>query len=363
MMMENLDLSTETTDRTENFSFKQYRDSIDPLSSQLAKEALRSSTIEQLLSQNDDLMARLKVSLRKLSTLEQELKVAREESYQIKQEQQSREDRILVLKEKDNYWKMRLESFEKQNFLLSEKLKAIKNAYEQSSKVNQRHQKYQLRIRQQVKPYIESLKKYSISLETQIDELKQKENQNLTELQELKIQILELSKNYQTQLEQNQQFYESSSKSFEENLERLQTENETLKTEQNEVHRKLEQYAFTLEKNSILENELIETKRILQQKEKHFENALLEKTDQLSKISGHSAQLEVQIEDRNQKILADYSRIQELERNQMELRHQMDSLRYMFNSKSNECDQLKESLQALERINIELSKKLSTSSS
>ncbi len=82
--------------------------------SHLPKEILKSSTVENLISQNEDLMARLKVSLRRLSLLENENQRLIDDANKARIAQSSVADQVLVFKEKDSLWRQKVDQLERE---------------------------------------------------------------------------------------------------------------------------------------------------------------------------------------------------------------------------------------------------------
>ncbi len=67
--------------------------------SQVPEQILRSNVMESLISQNDDLMARLNVSLRRISLLEEKCTDAKNETAQFREQYDNLRDQVLILKE------------------------------------------------------------------------------------------------------------------------------------------------------------------------------------------------------------------------------------------------------------------------
>ena len=137
----------------------------------LPKEVLKSSSVESLISQNEDLATRLKVALRRLALLENENQKLGEEAQRARLSQTAVADQVLIFKEKDNLWKQKLQQAEKQKEIQTEKVLALQTKVEKLSAECDRYHKYHDRIKTQVKPYIHQLKEYSRSLEEKNQQL------------------------------------------------------------------------------------------------------------------------------------------------------------------------------------------------
>ncbi|WP_374030319.1 hypothetical protein [Bdellovibrio bacteriovorus] len=169
--------------------------------SHLPKEILKSSTVENLISQNEDLMARLKVTLRRLSLLETENQKFSEEANKARLSQSSVTDQILVWKEKDNLWRQKVDQLEREKEIQAEKLRALTEKTQNMATELARHEKYHERIKTQVKPYISELKEYSRTQDLRLQELEQSASHKEAQLRDLRHQIIEVTKNSRYQVE------------------------------------------------------------------------------------------------------------------------------------------------------------------
>lgn len=327
--------------------------------SSFQKEFLRSATIENLISQNDDLMARLKVTLRHLSQLELENKRLIEEAQSFHSLSSTYNDQILVLKEKDGFWKQRLENYEKENKVYKEKFEAVKNAYGEAHRLNSRYKKYHDKIRTQIKPYLENLKQYAKDLEVKLSDFQLELSKKEAEMQDLRFQIIELSKNYKYQSELQQKNYEETINSYELSMTDLKRRCDFLQPLADELEMKNKKLHFYQEQAVGLENELIEYRRLKEQTIENLELELKKKSDKVEMLIGENKKLEMEAVDMKSKIMDDYQKVQTLEKEHFDLKHQMESLRYMWTKKNEENEKLKESLSSLEKLNIDLSNKIS----
>ncbi|MFN7904701.1 MAG: hypothetical protein ACK5P5_05910, partial [Pseudobdellovibrionaceae bacterium] len=129
------------------------------------------SSVENLISQNEDLSARLRVTLRRLSLLEMENKKFSEDLQQLKVLNQSITDKYLVYQEKDQLWKDRLDQLESEKNKYIDQYQAWQvqsRAYKQEL---EKFEKYQQKIKDKVRPYIESLKEENTHLRSRNEQL------------------------------------------------------------------------------------------------------------------------------------------------------------------------------------------------
>lgn len=326
--------------------------------SQIPREILKSSTIENLISQNEDLMARLKVSIRRLALLESENQKLSEEAQRARLSQSAVADQILILKEKDGIWKQKLDQTEQEKEVHSERANAFQQRLQKLTAEVERHQKYHERIRTQVKPYIHQLKEYSRNLEAKTETQSKECSKLEAQISDLRYQIAEVTKNSRLQVEIREkqahemvQFYEQ----------QLHNQTEELKSLQGS-HQELEIRALrlnkALEKQDELENQVVELLRSKEELKTRLEKEVVRLQDKTADLHRQNSRLEIEHTDLRDLALTHEERIKSLEKDKTGLTEQLDSLRYMWNAKTDENEKLKAAVQSLERLNVELSQSL-----
>lgn len=326
--------------------------------SHLPKEILKSSTVENLISQNEDLMARLKVALRRLSILEMDNQKLSEESNKARLSQSSVADQILIWKEKDAIWKQKVDQLEKEKDIQAEKARALSEKVKTMSAELTRHVKYHDRIKTQVKPYISELKEYSRTQELKVQQLESASEAREALLRDLRHQIIEVSKNSRYQIEASEkkaqemvQFYESQIETLTKQLTQLQQVQEDLELKSLKLH-------TALERQDTLENEIVTLRRSKDDMKTRLEKDLSKQGERLAELTRQNQKLGVEHADLQIRVVEDEERIQKLERDNFQLQEQLESLRYMWSAKNEEHEKLKVAAAALERLNLELSQKL-----
>jgi chromosome segregation ATPase len=327
--------------------------------SHLPADLLKTTTIENLISQNEDLMARLKVSLRRLSILEIENKNMNEEMNRVRLTHSSFTDQLLILKEKDSIWKSKVDQAEKDREIQTERATAMENRLRGALSELARHIKYHDRIKTQVKPYISQLKEYSKTQELKVKELEGSQAQREAQLRDLRNQMLEVAKNSRYQVESSERKSIEMVGFYEEQLESLKRENAALKQSQNELEIKTVKLSAALERQDALENEVITLRRTKEEMKERLERELENQKNRMQDIIRQNQKLGVEHADLQVRVIEDAEQLQKLEKENFQLREQLESLRYMWNAKNEENEKMKLAAGALERLNIELSQKLS----
>jgi len=326
--------------------------------SHLPKDILKSSTIENLISQNEDLMTRLKVALRRLALMENENQKLSDEAQKARLSQSAVTDQILIFKEKDNLWKQKLDQAEKEKEVQFEKATALQKRVEKFSAESERYRKYHERIKNQVKPYINELKEYSKSLEDKTKQLSQENSKLDAQLSDLRYQILEISKNSRVQIEIRERQTQEMIQFYEQQVQNQAEEVKTL----NELNKELEIKALrlnkALEKQDELENQVVELMRSKEELKNRLEQEVLRLQDKSSELHRNNKRLEIEHADLQELALSNEAQIKTLSKEKQDLTEQLDSLRYMWNAKVEETEKLKSAIQSLERLNVDLSQKI-----
>ncbi|MFM6929573.1 MAG: hypothetical protein ACKOX6_13980 [Bdellovibrio sp.] len=326
--------------------------------SHLPKEILKSSTVENLISQNEDLMARLKVSLRRLSLLENENQRLSEETNKARLAQSSITDQILVWREKDNMWKHKVDQLERAKEVQGEKLRALTEKAQAMNSELIRHQKYHDRIKTQVKPYITQLKEYSRTQDSRIHEIENSLNHKEALLRDLRHQIIEVTKNSRFQVEASEKKAQEMVQFYEDQIQSMSKELKVLHQAQEDLEVKTLKLHTALERQDSLENELVVLRRSKEELRDRLEQEISKQQERMSELSRQNQKLGVEHADLQIRVVEDQECIQKLEKENRQYFEQLESLRFMWNSKNEENEKLKAAASALERLNLELSQKL-----
>jgi chromosome segregation ATPase len=324
----------------------------------LPKEILKSSTVENLISQNDDLMTRLKVALRRLATLENENHKLADGAQKARLSQSAVADQMMIFKEKDALWKQKLTQAEKEKDVHVEKTRALQVKVEKLANEVDRYHKYHERIKTQVKPYIQQLKDYSRSLEEKNAQLTQTQSRMEAQLSDLRYQVVEVTKNSKLQIELREknahemvQYYEQQIQAQNQELRKMEDVNKDLSIRAVRLNK-------ALEKQDELENQLVEMMRSKEELKARLEKEIVRLQDRASELHRNNTRLEVEHADLRDLAMSNEITIKNLQKETTDLTQQLDSLRYMWNAKVEETEKTRAALQSLERLNVDLSQKV-----
>lgn len=320
----------------------------------IPRDLRKSGTVEALISQNEDLMARLKVNIRRMTSLEDENRALQQDLKDLNLSYSSVSDQMLVWREKERIWKDRHKQLENEVRVFQERFPE----YQRLEAQVERLKRYQERVKSTIKPYLAQLKEYAQSLHKQVQAL----NQELTVKE---AQTSNLDRQLQNQKEEKEQlarFYELNQNSLIEGFEKekaaLNKEVQTLLESNQALEAKTQSLDRSLERQDELENLVVSLRR-------NKEDFQKEVQAELEHLRNSSRELKAKITE-NQLTIGDLQAEREQLKAQTqaaisareEMDEQMTSLRYMWTAKSEENEKLKISIASLEKLNLELSSKL-----
>jgi chromosome segregation ATPase len=321
---------------------------------EIPRDVRKSGTVEALISQNEDLMARLKVNLRRMTALEDETRSQQENLTELKRSYAALSDQMLVWKEKEKIWKDRNENLEKE-------LKVFQDRFPEYQKMEtqlDRLKRYQERVKTTIKPYLQQLKDYAQSLHVQIQSMNKELNLRDAMISSLEHRIEDLK----TEKAQQIQFYEMNQNqlvdSFEKEKSQLQGEIQSLLESNQALELRTQNLDRSLERQDELENLVISLRR-------NKESLQAEIQNEMDTLKIHNRELKQKLVENglsNEDLLQERDSLKKelssLAARCDEMEEQMTSLRYMWTTKSEENEKLKVSMTSLEKLNLELSSKL-----
>ncbi len=333
--------------------------------SSFQKNPNATTSFQTLMAQNEDLVAQLRVTLSRLSALEQ-LNQQLQENFDSARTQSSAVfDQLLIWKEKSKIWKEKEQNIERlhqtdtRNFtieidLLRQKVMQLERCQDDLA----RYQKYHEKVKTSVKPYIQKLKDYAKSLFEQTQSL----NSQIIE-KDLKINVIES----QLQLAQDQStkreeiflaqkneliaMFEEERRALKRDVLQLQNSNEVLIEKTRSLDR-------SLERQDELENLIVALRRNKEESIESRQNEIVDLKAQNSKMNQKIVSLEMTSEDLTKELSNKQTQLQNTENALRDHEEQLSSLRYMWSQKSQENEKLRLSQAGLEKINLELSQKL-----
>ena len=314
----------------------------------------RSQTISTLMTQNEELVARLNVTLRSMNLIEIENESLKQQSIDLQTRFKAFSDQIMIWKEKEKFWKSK-------NFNLEAQLSDIKRRFpefeQMENKIN-RLQKYHEKVKTQVKPFITNLKAYSESLAREVRSLNTDLETREAELYKLKIELQDSYKESQDILESEKSKHLELLTHFENDREAMQKTLSELEEKISHLEFKLQDYEITKVREDDLENLTISLTREKHEASIQYEEKIVSLEEEIVRLTEFKNDILNQIEavaSESEKIESENS---DLKSTVLEQKESLDSTRMLLKGKCDEVEKLQEIIKTHEKINSELQKKL-----
>lgn len=336
------------------------------------KSELKSGVIDSLMTQNEDLTAKYRVLLRRLSTLEEENLRYHTENKEYKNQLDSVSDHISVFKEKESKWRERCLAAEealdynqaiirKKEIEFAQMRSQDRLERENLKKHTERldHQRlnlirYRARIKLYVRPLLQRFKKaLNEALISQENSIRTIDNQ--------KLQIHKITEHHKTLLTQYRDDVKKLEEAklhiilqFEKQQSDLKQEINSLKETNYELQIRSDRLDKSIERQDYLENRVIELERTLQDLKNQYLHEKESLQGQLVSWRSQAQSLEVQnqtLNERTQEISNSLHVVQNLSERQQE---QLETIRLLWSESSQEVQRLRQINQSLEQLNSDL---------
>lgn len=337
--------------------------------SHLPGEILRSSTVETLIHQNEDLLSRLSISLRRNSALEETISQLEKKNRIFAHKYSNIQDQLFVYKKKDELIEGKYTKYEEKISLLKKDLKLFETQYTELYSTSQghisdlksrlaqlsrrlgRHSRFKKRA---VKIYKELKNNF---IETQLENKRLlAEIATLTEsFNAMKMNMAAAVERIQTQDKEHQKNISDLSASYESQIESQQKSLTNQTSEIQLLQSDLDKAQIVYEKNVELENQVLQLERKLSQQKQEFqtntdnlnqelqENRILAKQKTLE-----VATLESELEDfqvNNTRITNERDRLLD----------QVESLQSLWRNNNEQLESLKAKYNSLQKLNQQIS--------
>jgi chromosome segregation ATPase len=348
-----------TNDTSLNSAFDRQASSLTPNRNQKSGNSLSLETLLSIQDQNNE---KLKVTLRRLSIYENEIQELKKKIEDHNHEKSVLSDQIYVLREKDKASRLSIDELAELTEVLEVKNTALTEKTQTQFLEIQRLQRYQEKIKTQVKPYFAQLKDYSKSLETQhkrvVEQLEQKE----LALRELRGQMNELIKNYQAQIDSDNMKISKITESYESEIHQLKNELADTQNKLDFTEKQRDENQEYYNRFLDLENQKIELQRVIENKQATL--SVMAEEYKAKELELKKFNYKHESENKDLKITLNLlsKENQDLAQKNLDIEQQLESMKFLWNQKNKETDKLKAALESLENINLELSKQLNSKS-
>ncbi len=333
---------------------------------------LRSGAVESLIQQNEDLMARLGVAIRRSSLLEERVNEVEQSLKSFKHRYEVLQDQVLVLREKDQILSARAKKAQDESTEAKQQLSTLETRYGQLYATN-KERVHQLMenldaLARRVSRHIHHRRRlYRVALEqrheikdlrARLQDLEHKLTAERTHNHDLQTKLGEAAQHIQDQskeAESNQrqlvQSYEAQLKGLRESLHQSQTQ---LSLSEDKVAEMTSVY----ETNISLENSIVTLKRSLADVESRYQTEVSQLQQQLSERRQEAKAKTLEVE-RLKSERDEARQMAQLERQEKgHLAEQVESLQCLWDENQKEILSQREKIEALQKLNQQLSSHL-----
>ncbi len=301
--------------------------------SEIAPNAIKSSTIETLINQNEDLMARLTVILRKNNELEDKVGELETENKAIRARFETIKDQFMVLQEKDRMSVGRALQLTDENKTLKTQVEKLERLYADvfiQAQTFQRRLTLLERHRARARQAAKGLQKKAKHLLRAEQELSSTREELQTLRQVWQAQHMQVINNYEAKL--------ADVKSEIDTLRGRASDRDTL-----------------LEEKLKLENTLVFTQRQNATRMQEYQETIDSLQSEGSSVRQELKKLIVEHESQSQEVTKLRSENQIVRREQDSLVEQVESLQALWNHKQKEFEQAEEKNRSLQKLNQNIS--------
>ena len=327
-------------------------------SSPPAPKAPYSGAMESLISHNEDLMSRLKVVLRRVSALEEQLnqseKIEKKRSFHYK----NLKDQVLVLKEKEKRLRNRKEISESHFHSLNEKVRMLEVEYARLYTSSQKKKITFMNTINDLSRQVMRLKKGRSKLSTVAHVLRKSFQNSQDEVSNLKERIniiqtkLTDSTNYIQ--EQAQKFKESQTR----NEDEQQRELNALNKELTEAKKRANQFNEAYDENVRIQNQLIFLRRKRDDSRNEFNIEISKAQKSLAHYRSQAKSQALTIKNYSSEVEETNNLIAELKEERDNLKDQFESVQCLWKDNQENLEKQFQKNEALQKLNQQISTQL-----
>lgn len=329
-----------------------------PNLSQLPAHILHSGTVETLIGQNEDLMVRLKVNIRRNGVLEQRILQQEQILEEIQQINASLVAQVQVLQEKERILRDRSSGFDvrademrDQIQFLTAQLEAAEERRDELHAGLAFENAFRRRVRKWVRPYINELRGQTEFLDQQLNSREAALSDLRARFQETIVQLQGLHRKHTEEKTQLVEQYEARQKALEAELAKAQTELKFLREKATRMDETLASKSATENQNVYLERKIKELEFSLGGELKTFQEQAASFRKEAKALAVELAttcqELNIMKKERDE-TRSEYSRLQD----------QFESLQSVWTESQKKLEASRLQQDALNKLNQELSRQL-----
>ncbi|MCB0364873.1 MAG: hypothetical protein H6624_05000 [Bdellovibrionaceae bacterium] len=344
--------------------------------SALPEHIQRSAAVESLLQQNEDLMARLAVAIRRSSLIEEKLGKYEAAVQQLKDRNEVLADQLLVFREKDRVQGLSRSQYEKQIREYKEKVALLEVQYAEyfatskerqrrlSSSVDQlsrrlgRYLRYRSQMQRATKKMRRELREQVQGLTTENEVLLQRLQQEEDRLFTLREKLSETVDHIQRQAQESEANQRQLVESYEAQFGQLK---EQLKENQDRVldlEGQLKDYEALYEEKISLENKLVAANRAVETTENGFNEEVRRLQVELADFRREAKEKSLEVARLTDQNLQEIAELEDLRLAKSRLEDQVESLQCLWRDANNQLEIQSEKNRSLQKLNQQLSTSL-----
>lgn len=326
--------------------------------SKVPQAVIKSSVVDALMSQNDDLMSRLGVALRRVALLEEKLSDAKTESEQFKAQTENLKDQILVLREKSRTLFERKERNASEFENLKEQIQLLEIRYSelytqsqtkeaqlvQEHALESRELKRLRRYRQRVARAAQSLKKSAY----QKWEAEMRLSQSEKTIDSLRVSLNESAQYIQSLTQEHKTTVQTLVSQYESQVKELTAMNSNLGEKAGRVDALSEQQIR-------LENQVVLLERREQEEKIRTAAEISDLQKALTRYRNEAKELALELENSQSALTETQASCQHLTDGKKALEEQVENLQILWKNQQLQIEKEKEKVAALQKLNQELS--------
>lgn len=331
--------------------------------SKLPPHLMRSATIDSLIRQNEDLMVRLKIQIRRNADLEEQVQNFKDNSSEVFYEIDQLKDELLIYKEKDRLYSHRNQSADEKIKSLTSKIQFLETQYgELYSTARERQQRLAEGERQlkRYQKYRNSVRKVARELRTQVASLTELYTQEKATSKELQIKLGEAADRIQYLNRQNKEDQDHLVQSYESQFNAVKEElNQAL--EQIESLKKVSIHLESLKDEKIeWNNEKLRLERQMESDREAAGKQIRELQEALMSYRQDSKAKAVQIHNLESDIATSNQSLEALNSEKQALTEQVESLQCLWRDNQNQIEKKEGQIESLQKLNQQLSQQINS---
>lgn len=349
---------------------------VKPDLSALPEQIQRSGAVEALIQQNEDLMARLSVAIRRSALVEDKMGKYESAIQQLKDRNEVLADQVLVHREKDRLQGNSRKKYEKQireyreNIALlevqyaeyfatsKERQRSLSSNMDQLSRRLGRHLRYRARIQR----ISRQMRK---DLQGQVHQLSGENQRLVGRLQQEEIRLHEVREKLSETIDHIQRQAQESETNQRQLVENYENQFSDLKIQlkQNQDHIvelevRVEDYEKLYEEKVSLQNKLVAVQRSAEEKEEEFNSEVRRLQVDLANFRREAKEKTLELDRLTQASIQEISDLEELRQAKTRLEDQVESLQCLWRDTNNQLELQSEKNKALQKLNQQLSTSL-----